>query len=167
MKRPWLLAAAIALVVLAAGAAFYGGLKLGQAQAVEGPGPLASGEGWVDLPAGEWQFPSGGPGGQFPGGRGTPGAGRPGGGQGMPSADTITAIDGNTITLNTADGTQKVIVSDTTYIQKYMSVTVADLAQGDTVVVSGSKNDDGSISARSIRVMTGLGFAEDRATPTP
>lgn len=85
----------------------------------------------------------------------------------MPSADTITAIDGNTITLNTADGTQKVIVSDTTYIQKYMSVTVADLAQGDTVVVSGSKNDDGSISARSIRVMTGLGFAEDRATPTP
>lgn len=168
MKRPWLLAAAIALAVLAAGAAFYGGLKLGQGQAIQGTGFVVGGEGWVNLPAGEVQFPGGEPGGfQRPGARGTPGAGMPGGSREMMSVDTITAIDGDTITVSTADGTLKVIATDTTYVQKYMGVTVADLEVGDTVLVSGSENDDGSITARSIRVMTGLGFDQPRATPAP
>lgn len=168
MKRPWLLAAAIALAVLAAGAAFYGGLKLGQRKAIQGTGLVAGGEGWTSLPAGEGQFPGGEPGSfQRPGARGTPGAGMPGGGRGLMSVETITAIDGDTITVSTADGTVKVIATDTTYVQKYMAVTVAELEVGDTVAVSGSENDDGSITARSIRVMTGLGFDQPQATPAP
>lgn len=165
MKRTWMIVAAIALAALAVGAAFYGGMKLGQNQVVKDPMKYLAGGGAFSVQVEEGRFP-GGPGGDFqmeggqiPGARGEV--------RGMRAVDTITAIDGSTITLNTSDGEVKVNVSDTTYVQKYMSVSIADLAVGDTVVVSGSKNDDGSINARSIRVMTGLGFSEDMATPTP
>lgn len=162
-----------AVVVLAlVGGALFGGMKLGQNQVIKNPMKyLAGADGAFRIQAGDGQFPggpgTGAPGGQFPGARGTPGAGFQGRGMAA-SNDTIQAIDGNTITLSTADGTVKVVTSDTTYIQKYMPVTVADLEVGESVVVSGSKNDDGSIAARSIRVLTGLGFSsEDLATPQP
>jgi Domain of unknown function (DUF5666) len=174
MKRVWMGVAAIVLAALAAGAAFYGGMKLGQKQVVNDPMKyLAGGDGAFSIQIGEGQFPGGpsgnfrGRGDQFPGTQGTPGAGMVVGGRGGFSADTIQAIDGNTITLSTADGTVKVITSDTTYIQKYMAATVSDLEVGESVIVSGTENDDGSITARSIRVMTGLGFSEDLATPQP
>ena len=162
-----------AVVVLAlVGGAFFGGMKLGQNQVLKNPMKyLAGGDGAFSIQAGDGQF-QGGPGttvqgGRFPGARGTPGAGFQGRDMAA-SADTIQAVDGNTITLSTADGTVKVITSDTTYIQKYMPVTVADLEVGEQVIVSGSNNDDGSITARSIRVLTGLGFSsEDLATPQP
>ena len=41
--------------------------------------------------------------------------------------------------------------SDTTLIEKTMSVSVGDLKVGERVMVSGSKNDDGSYTARSIQ----------------
>ena len=173
MKRVLIGVAAIVLAALAAGAAFYGGMKLGQKQVIRDPMKyLAGGDGAFSIQVGEGQFPGGpagnfqGRGDQFPGAQGTPGAGMVVGGRGF-SADTIQAIDGNTIILSTADGTVKVITSDTTYIQKYMAATVADLEVGESVIVSGTENDDGSITARSIRVMTGLGFSEDLATPRP
>jgi hypothetical protein len=43
--------------------------------------------------------------------------------------------------------------TDTTLIEKYMTVGVADLQAGERVVVSGSQNDDGSVTARSIQSM--------------
>ena len=175
MKRKAIgLVAAILVGLLAIASAFYGGMKLGQRQVVNNPMQyLTGGQGLsVPFPGGDGVVVQGdfarGEGGQFPGAQGTPGAGMQGGGRGRVSADKITAIDGNTITVSTSNGTVKVIASDTTYVQKYMSVTVAELEVGDTVVVSGSENADGSITARSIRVMTGLGFfQEDQATPVP
>lgn len=152
----------VALVLVALiGGAFYGGMKLGQNQVIKNPIQYLAGAGGQN-----GQFP--GQGGEFPRVRGTPQAGQAGaGGFGAASADTVQSVEGNTVVVNTADGTVKVLTSDTTYIQKYMSVTVADLAVGDAVIVQGAKNDDGSITARSIRVMTGLGFQGDQGTPTP
>ena len=174
MKRVWMGVAAIVLVALAVGAAFCGGMKLGQKQVIDNPMQYLAGAGGAfSIQMGEGQLPGGpsgnfqGRGDQFPGAQGTPGAGMVVGDRGGFSVDTIQAIDGNTITLSTADGTVKVITSDTTYIQKYMAATVADLEVGESVIVSGTENDDGSITARSIRVMTGLGFSEDLATPQP
>jgi hypothetical protein len=46
--------------------------------------------------------------------------------------------------------------TDTTLIEKYMTVHVEDLRVGERVVVSGSKNDDGSYTARSIQSMRAL-----------
>jgi hypothetical protein len=40
--------------------------------------------------------------------------------------------------------------TDTTLIEKNMSVGVGDLEVGEMVVVSGPQNEDGSITARSV-----------------
>lgn len=65
----------------------------------------------------------------------------------------IQAIEGNIITVLNRDGAeQQVQVTDTTLIEKNASVTVSDLTVGDTVIVSGSDNDDGSVTARSVQV---------------
>jgi len=64
---------------------------------------------------------------------------------------TIEAIEGDTLVVSTEEGEIRVQTTDTTLIEKYTSVGVEDLAVGEQVVVSGSQNDDGSITARSIR----------------
>jgi len=55
----------------------------------------------------------------------------------------ITDRDNNEITVK---------VADTTLIEKNMSVKVTDLAEGETVVISGNKAADGTITARSLQV---------------
>lgn len=89
--------------------------------------------------------------------RGTPGAERRfGQGEGAPMAGiagTIEAIENGVLTVRTQNGTITVKTTETTLIEKMMSVNVEDLQVGERVVVSGSRNADGSTTARSIRVM--------------
>jgi hypothetical protein len=80
------------------------------------------------------------------------GGGQPGGGV----SGSIASIDGTTITVTTRTGSVKVNTTDTTLIEKYASVTVADLAVGEQIIVTGSTNDDGSVTARSIQTMRGV-----------
>jgi hypothetical protein len=71
----------------------------------------------------------------------------------------IQSISNGVLTVTDQSGKQtQVTVTDTTLIQKQASVTVADLEEGDTVMVSGSQGTDGSITARSVQVVTGGGF---------
>ena len=42
-----------------------------------------------------------------------------------------------------------------------MAATVADLEVGESVIVSGTENDDGSITARSIQSMRGVATTSD------
>jgi hypothetical protein len=46
--------------------------------------------------------------------------------------------------------------TDTTLVEKYTAVGVGDLEVGERVIVSGSQNDDGSVTARSIQSMQGF-----------
>jgi hypothetical protein len=39
--------------------------------------------------------------------------------------------------------------ADTTLVEKYTTASVGDLKVGEQVIVSGSQNDDGSVTARS------------------
>ena len=65
----------------------------------------------------------------------------------------IDEIDGDTLIVTTRNGNQiKVLVTGTTLIEKYASVSATDLEIGETLVISGSKNEDGSITARSLQV---------------
>jgi hypothetical protein len=74
------------------------------------------------------------------------------------TAGTISRVDGDTIYVETADGeTVEVRTSDHTDIQVTTEGTVADLAEGETVVVQGDASDDGSLDATSI-VEGGAGF---------
>ena len=149
------LIAALALVVVGGGA-FYGGMKYGENRVLQDPTALFQ---EMRGQFGQRMQIQG----QFPDGMPTPGAGdarRPvlGG-----SVGTVQEIEGNTLFINTEEGTVRVLTTDTTFIEKYASVDLADLDVGEQVIVSGSQNDDGSVTARSIRSMQGIGaFTSDR-----
>jgi hypothetical protein len=64
------------------------------------------------------------------------------------------------LVISTDEGTIRVHTTDTTLIEKYVSVNPGDLEIGEQVVVSGSRNDDGCLTARSIRSMRGFQFLQ-------
>lgn len=133
----------IAVLVLAAvgGGAFYAGTKVGENRVLQNPARF-------------FQQRARGQGGQFFAPSQTPQPGQrviQGVGGGI--AGTIEGIEGTTVLINTGQETIRVHTTDTTLIEKYMSVTVGDLKVGERVVVMGTKNDDGSYTARSIQSM--------------
>jgi len=83
--------------------------------------------------------PGGGPGGTGPNGDFTTGE--------------ITGKDDKSITIKTRDGGSKIIFfSDSTTIGKAEQGSVADLNNGEQVVVNGKSNPDGSLSAQNIQI---------------
>jgi hypothetical protein len=84
---------------------------------------------------------------------GTPQAGARGA-FGGGSFGTIESIENGIIVVKTQSATMKVKTTDTTLIEKQMSVGVAELKVGDQSSVSGSQGDDGVTTARSIRVLS-------------
>jgi hypothetical protein len=148
MKRG--LIALVAVLVLAAvgGGAFYYGTKVGQNRVLQNPQLLFQ------------QMRSGQQGDQFQG-QGAAPSGTPQAGQRSFQAGagglmgTIEKVEGNTVVITTDTGSVSVQTSDTTLIEKTVSVGVADLTVGERVIVSGTKNDDGSYTARSIQSVRG------------
>jgi len=95
---------------------------------------------------------------------GSPGdSGGPGGDL---TAGTITGIDGDTITLTLADGsTVKVTSSSDTTVTTSEASSVSDLAKGDTITVSGTKDSDGNVTATTVREGE-TGFSGGGTPPT-
>ena len=144
MNRAVQIIVGIVVLALVAGGSFYGGMLYGTAQA---QAALPAGPGWAG-----GTLPDTQPGGT-PGARARQGAGAGFGAQAGMTVGQIDMIDGDTLVITNMNGNQiRVQVTDTTLIEKNASVTVADLAAGETVMVSGSENDDGSITARSVQV---------------
>jgi len=143
------LIAALVLVVVGGGA-FYGGMKYGENRALQDPTALFQQMRGQLGQRSQFQ-------GQFPQGLPTSEAGdvrRPtlGG-----SIGTIQEIQDSTLFINTQEGIIRVLTTDTTFIEKYVSVDLADLDVGEQVMVSGSQNEDGTVTARSVRSMQGMG----------
>ena len=135
----------IVVLVLAAvaGGAFYAGTKVGANRVLQNPAAFFQAQ--LRGQGGQFQ-------GQFPGPSGTPQAGQRGMqvlGGGL--TGTIEQVEGNTLVITTDEGSVRVQTSDTTLIERTMSVGVADLVVGERIIISGSKNDDGSYNARSIQ----------------
>ena len=136
---------AVVVLVAVAGGAFWAGMKVGENRMLQNPARVFQ------------QMGRGGQGGQFPRPFQTPQAGQEGSLRfGGGTMGTIEAIEGDVLTVTTQDGAVRVQTTDTTLIQKYTTVGVDDLEIGEQVVVSGSRNDDGSITARSIQSMRGF-----------
>ncbi len=66
---------------------------------------------------------------------------------------TVAAKDSGSITLNTRDGSSHVIlITPATSVSKSVTGALADVSVGSTVIVSGSINSDGSVSASTIQL---------------
>jgi hypothetical protein len=73
--------------------------------------------------------------------------------QGNGSAGEIISKDEQSITIKLTDGGSKIVfVSDSAEISKYASGSIADLAVGENVMVQGTANSDGSITAKTIQI---------------
>lgn len=152
MKKIVIIIGVLLVIVAVGGGSFWAGMRVGENRVIQDPARF-------------FQERIRGQGGQFPGMVGTPQAGFPGmvgtpqpggeaGRMGGGVMGTIKAVEGDTLVVTTEEGEIRVQTTDSTLIEKSMAVAVEDLAVGEQVVVSGSQNDDGSITARSIRVST-------------
>jgi hypothetical protein len=86
------------------------------------------------------------------GASGTPSA-RAGAGNALLGNNTtgqITAIDGNTLTIQTAQASVKVTVPDSVKVNTYKAGGVTDLKVGDSVIVAGAAGSDGTVAATSL-----------------
>ncbi|HAL62609.1 MAG TPA: hypothetical protein DCP08_09430 [Chloroflexi bacterium] len=141
MRRILIIIAVLLLVLVVGAGSFWAGMTVGENRVIQDPARF-------------FQERLRGQGGQFPGLVRTP---QPGG-QAAPFGGgimgTIETVEGDTLLVSTEEGDIRVHTTDTTLIEKYMAVDLGDLAVGEQVVVSGSRNDDGSITARSIRIST-------------
>jgi hypothetical protein len=122
----------LALAVVG-GVSFFAGTKCGQNKTADGF--LGS------------NFPQGG---AF--GNGTSTRARVNAGGGIVSGEIISS-DSASITVKLLDGGSKIIFfSDATEISKSVSGAISDLKAGETITVSGTSNQDGSVTAKSIQV---------------
>jgi hypothetical protein len=138
------------IAVAVGGGSFFGGMMYGESQARSSFTGQAGAAGRF----GAGQAGQGGT--QGSGQTGTQGGARAGG----LVFGTIQSLGANDLTVTEQNGNVvQVHVTGTTLIQKQASVGLADLTQGDSVVVSGSQGSDGSITAGSLQVTTGGGFS--------
>lgn len=86
-------------------------------------------------------------------------AGRTGGTRGGNQAGggflsgTIASEDANSMTIDTRDGSSHVVLlTPATTVQKSVAGTMSDVPVGSTVMVIGTTNSDGSVSASSIQL---------------
>ena len=79
------------------------------------------------------------------------------GGAGFPGRTGLTGeiekIEGNTVTVNTAQGPLQATIGGETVIQKYTESTLDDLAVGMNVTVTGALSEEGTVEAVSIMVV--------------
>jgi|GEM_PF-270289 len=158
MKRNLGIVVGIVLLAVVAGGSFYGGMVYGQGQAQPagaGAAPVDMGQGGIPPAGAGGAPPDMGQGGIPPAGPDQQGSGQGAGGQGGMLSGQIQEIDTDVLKITDSSGKQiQVRVTDTTLVEKQASVTLTDLQQGETVVVSGSQESDGSITARSVQVVS-------------
>ena len=124
------LTGAIVAVIIVGGVSFYAGSVYGKSQV-----PAASARG---------QF--GGPGGIAGARTGARGAGGFTTGQ-------ILSKDATSMTVQMSDGSTKIVLfSTSTQVMKTATGSVNDLSTGTDVVVTGTSNSDGSVTAQSVQV---------------
>jgi len=135
MKNLWV----VVLVIVLMGGSFYGGMTYGQSSAAQN-----SAQNGRNFAGGRM----GGAGGQ---------AGSPGGAGGARGGNAtvgqVLSKDDKSVTLKLNNGGSVVVFfSGTTQLSKSVSATVDDLAVGKNLLVTGTKNTDGSVIAQMIQL---------------
>lgn len=149
MKKILLIIGAILLAALIAGGSFYAGMAYQTKQADQVRARFLQERGMTEggmPPSGEFL------GRNFPEGLQPPS----GGGMGFPGRGTtgvVKTLEGNVMTISTAQDVTTVNLSEGTRIEKYAWAALADLQPGVRVMVTGQPDKDGKISASRILIV--------------
>jgi hypothetical protein len=128
MKNNLIIGAVVAVIVIST-ASFYGGMMYGKS---------------TGFPKGFEQM------GTIPGGNQNLRTGQNGGGL---TTGEIISKDDQSITIKTKDNSSKIIFySGTTEINKFTGGSSADIEVGKTVMITGTTNQDSSITAKTIQI---------------
>ena len=141
----------IPIAIIVAGLAFYGGMKYGQSSGISGNFANLRNLSPEERQQRLAQMGGGGTGGMMNdlGGL-NGGAGRPM--RGNFTSGEIIQKDDTSVTLKLADGGSKIVFySSTVPMTKSVQANVEDLKTGENVIVTGSTNADGSLTAQSIQ----------------
>lgn len=140
MNNKNIIIVAVIVAIIFGGGGFYGGMLYGKGQNSQpASGQFRTGQ----RPGGV---------GQLNGQTGGTGIARRAGGAGFVSGQIITKDD-KSITVKSTDGGSKIIfLSDSTQVTKSASGTISDLIDNTQVLVNGTANPDGSITAGSIQI---------------
>ena len=83
-------------------------------------------------------------------------------------AGTITSTGSGSVVLNTRDGNSHVVlITPDTTVSKSVDGTLSDVTKGSTVIVSGTTNSDGSVSANLIQIRPASNVSNQPLVPTP
>jgi len=147
MKKNILIIMGVVVFVILAGAGgFWGGMTYKTNQASQAQARFFEQRG--GQPPSDGQFPSG----QFQDGQ-TPNGGQFQGGFRGGTVGQVKSIDGNVLTLSTAQDVTTVNLIDTTKIVKSVEGTTSDLQTGMRVMVTGEKDDKGNLTASQITIV--------------
>ncbi len=154
MKRIIMIVGAVVLAVALAAGSFYGGMAYQRTQANQVRDSFLRSRGLNGA-------------GGFPGG-GDAGNGAGGGGRGFfggGATGRVKSVDGNTLTISTAQNETKVTLSDSTRIEKPVQGALSDLQPGMQVMVTGQRDTNGNITAVQVLILNN--GQPNAATPTP
>jgi hypothetical protein len=158
MKKPLMILGAILLAALVAGGSFWGG-RAYQSRADQ----LAANQAQANF----FNARGGANGGQFPNDGQRPSGGLPlGSFGGGGTTGVVKTVDGNVLTVSTAQDVTTVNLSEATRIQKFESVTISDLQPGMRVMVTGQRESSGEITASQIMILNS-DSADISAVPRP
>jgi hypothetical protein len=141
MKKSAMIGILIAVLIVAGGGGFFSGMKYEKQKLTNDPSQLFSAARSGSINGNR----------QFPGGSNSNRSMRNGFGGGI--RGTIASISGTSMTVSLTDGSSKiVIVPSSATISKSTTGTSADLTTGQTVMVTGTTNSDGSTTATSVQL---------------
>jgi hypothetical protein len=153
----------VIVIGLALGVVFGLGVKYGQGNEPEATGGLTAQQINQLLGVGGAGAGGAGAGGAGGGGAGAGGAGAAGGAtngggtalaSGRATAGRITAVQGQTVTIELRPGvTQKINLGAQSVVNKTSTGAGADLKEGSSVIVTGTRKDDGSFDATTVNLV--------------
>jgi len=144
MKKSTLVAIVFVVLIVAGGGGFFGGMQYEKKKLQDNPAEIFGAIRGNNTNGSVRQFgnPNGGSTNRaFPGGMGRGVSG------------TIESISGTTMTVKSVDGSSKIVIlPSSASITKSATGSAADLVTGETVMVTGTTNDDGSVTAVNIQL---------------